>query len=672
MRQRSVTRGTVASRTGARKRPAVESTVADRLWSEDSLSRLFDHSPVGLAVTDRNFRFLRCSPSLCRFLGYDESAMLGRTFVEYTHPDDLAIGRSELQEMLAGARETADVEKRYIRADGATVWGRVTVSAVPGSDGQVVYFMSAIQDITRRKTAEADERLAGQRRDLHVSHTPLGVVEFTVDGRISAWNAAAADIFGYTEHEAVGRHWTLIVPEEARGRVDGVWEALVSQRGGSRSSNLNRHKSGRLIQCEWFNTPLRAADGKTLGVASLVMDITERLRAQEELARHRDHLEELVRARTIELETSRDQLTEAQRIARLGNWEWDIAADAVSGSPEFYRLFDSEPARLVRFSDFAGALHPDDLERVNQAVADALAQRRMYQTDYRVKLRDGQWRHIAARGGVSCDEQAQPVRMVGTCMDVTEEKQREHALRRLTDDLARSNKELEQFAYVASHDLQEPLRMVSSFTQLLADRYGDKLDQDAREFIAYAVDGARRMQRLIQDLLLYSRVSTRGQRMGPLDAHDPLGDAVHNLQAAIEEAGALVTNDELPQVWGDQTQIAQVFQNLIGNALKYRRPEEAPRVHVSARRDPDRAGLWTFSVGDNGIGIEQRHFGRLFVIFQRLHGRAEYPGTGVGLALCKRIVERHGGAIWLESEPGQGTTFFFTLPPGHPDERPHP
>lgn len=204
--------------------------------------------------------------------------------------------------------------------------------------------------------------------------------------------------------------------------------------------------------------------------------------------------------------------------------------------------------------------------------------------------------------------------------------------------------------------------MVSSFTQLLAKRYQDQLDQDAKEFISFAVDGANRMQRLIQDLLSYSRVTTRGQPMVRLDTHDALGEVVSNLQVAIQESGALVTNGELPEVLGDRTQIVQVFQNLIGNGIKFRRLDQHPRIHVQAVRFEEDPAFWRFSISDNGIGIDERHFERLFVIFQRLHSKQEYPGMGIGLALCKRIVERHGGRIWLESVFGQGTTFHFTLP----------
>jgi PAS domain S-box-containing protein len=249
---------------------------------------------------------------------------------------------------------------------------------------------------------------------------------------------------------------------------------------------------------------------------------------------------------------------------------------------------------------------------------------------------------------------------IGICFiqDITERKRYEEALKRTAADLERSNKELEQFAYVASHDLQEPLRMVSSYTQLLAQRYEGQLDDKAKKYINYAVDGAVRMQRLINDLLMYSRVGTRGKPFEPTDSHSVLGETLRNLQAAIEESQAIITNDDLPTVRADASQLAQVFQNLIGNAIKFRL-DSPPHIHVSAR---DRGHEWVFSVADNGIGIDPQYKDRLFAIFQRLHTKQEYPGTGIGLALCKKIVERHGGRIWFESEPGKGSTFFFSIP----------
>jgi hypothetical protein len=228
------------------------------------------------------------------------------------------------------------------------------------------------------------------------------------------------------------------------------------------------------------------------------------------------------------------------------------------------------------------------------------------------------------------------------------------------EELARSNKELEQFAYVASHDLQEPLRMVGSYMQLLAERYQGQLDERAERYIAYAVDGANRMKRLIDDLLAYSRAGTQSTALVPTDSQAVLEDVLGGLQVAIEEKQATVTHDPLPTVLADEVQLGQVFQNLIANALKFSN-EAPPRIHVGAQRDAER-GAWRFSVADNGIGLDPKFAERIFVIFQRLHGPTEYPGTGMGLAICKKIVERHGGRMWVESQPGQGATFYFTLP----------
>ena len=249
--------------------------------------------------------------------------------------------------------------------------------------------------------------------------------------------------------------------------------------------------------------------------------------------------------------------------------------------------------------------------------------------------------------------------VISTIRDVTERKQAEKQLRSTAADLTRSNAELEQFAYVASHDLQEPLRMVASYTQLLARRYRGKLDSDADEFIGFAVDGALRMQALINDLLDYSRAGTRPLRLEVVDTNAMVDQVTHDLSSASSLAGATITHDELPQVVADPTQLHQVFQNLMANGVKFHKPNQAPVVHVSGAGQD---AMFSFTVEDNGIGIEAQYLERIFTLFQRLHTREEYPGTGIGLAICKRIVERHGGQISVESAPDVGAKFSFTLP----------
>jgi len=241
--------------------------------------------------------------------------------------------------------------------------------------------------------------------------------------------------------------------------------------------------------------------------------------------------------------------------------------------------------------------------------------------------------------------------------EITKRKQAEEKLKQTVAELGRSNEELQGFAHVASHDLQEPLRMVASYVQLLERRYKDNLDADANDFINFAVDGTKRMQNLINDLLSYSRVGSRGKPFEPTNIEQVFEAAMDNLRVAIEESKAEVTHEPLPTVTADEGQMVQVFQNLLSNAIKFRR-KEPPRVHVAAEQ---KGGEWIFSVRDNGIGIEPQYFERIFIIFQRLHGQ-EYPGTGAGLAIAKRIVEHHGGRIWVESEPGKGSIFYFSIP----------
>ncbi|MFC1585923.1 ATP-binding protein [Fibrobacterota bacterium] len=248
--------------------------------------------------------------------------------------------------------------------------------------------------------------------------------------------------------------------------------------------------------------------------------------------------------------------------------------------------------------------------------------------------------------------------IVCVAQDITDLKNAEAELEARAAELSRSNADLEQFAYVASHDLQEPLRMVVSYLQLLERRYKGKLDENADEFINFAVDGAVRMKGLINDLLTYSRVGTSPEEMREVDCTDVLKGTLRVLSASIEESRAVVTHDALPKVMAVETQLGQLLQNLIGNAIKYR-GEAAPAIHVGAEKKDD---FWEFSISDNSIGMEERYLERIFVIFQRLHTKEEYAGTGIGLAICKKIVEKHNGRIWVTSKPGQGSRFYFTLP----------
>jgi light-regulated signal transduction histidine kinase (bacteriophytochrome) len=266
---------------------------------------------------------------------------------------------------------------------------------------------------------------------------------------------------------------------------------------------------------------------------------------------------------------------------------------------------------------------------------------------------------MSNRGLVRYDSKGRPEKIIGLFWDITEQKQQTEALVRALDDLKRVNRELEVFAYVASHDLQEPLRTMSSFCDLLKRRYEDRLEQDGKEFIGYIVDGAARMRVLVNDLLGYSRIGRSTEPFLKVSTADLVSGVLQSLGETIEEAKANIVVGELPIVDGSESQLRQVFQNLVSNSLKFSHKDQPPNIEVSCKES---AGEWVFTVKDNGIGIDPQYFERIFTIFQRLHSSNEYEGTGIGLAICKRIVERHGGRIWVESEPSKGSRFHFTLP----------
>jgi PAS domain S-box-containing protein len=396
-------------------------------------------------------------------------------------------------------------------------------------------------------------------------------------------------------------------------------------------------------------------DTLVLGYIAQIEDITERKKIEAGLEKTRQELA-VIKIAADEVSELAENVINTVREPLIA-LDQDLRVVKVSSS--FYEFFKVEPENTVGQLIYDLGNKQWDIPRLRELLETILFQKAAFD-NYEVE-------HVFATIGrrTMLLNARQIQRVLGkeriillAIEDITERKRAEDKLRGVLAELERSNKDLEQFASIVSHDLQEPLRMVASYTQLLAERYADQLDEKARKYITYAVEGAIRMQRLVNDLLAYSRISTRGNPLKITDSHSILGEVIRNLATVIEESKAIITNEELPMVCADPSQLLQLFQNLLGNAIKFR-GENFPLIHVSAR---DKGGEWVFSVRDNGIGIDGKYADRIFVIFQRLHTRQEYPGTGIGLAVCKRIVERHGGRIWFESEPGNGSTFFFTIP----------
>ena len=392
-----------------------------------------------------------------------------------------------------------------------------------------------------------------------------------------------------------------------------------------------------------------------------------------------EHDDALGRERAEEaLRLSVERFDLAVRGSANGLWDWDIGTDKMWFSPRFKELIGcTEKNFQETFGFWEKSLHPDDREPTLRALQAHLDSERPFDVQYRLRTQHAGYRWFCARGTALRDHHGHAIRMAGSIQDITERKrieqeililnnslenrvlERTKELQRRTRELEAKNAELDQFTYVASHDLQEPLRKLVSFSQLLEQDMEGELNPRAKQDLFYITDAARRMQRLVQDLLAYSRFGRSSMKWEFISLEGCVTCVLDMLAGRIESTHAKITRDQLPSVYGDATMLTQLYQNLIGNALKFVHRGETPVIHISARLADDR---WTFGVRDNGIGIEREYLQQIFAPFQRLHGPGEYEGTGIGLAICQKSVERHGGRIWVESELGAGAHFKFTLP----------
>jgi PAS domain S-box-containing protein len=526
--------------------------------------------------------------------------------------------------------------------------------------------------VIERKRAEEHLRRSEDRFRGLVEASPEAIAVYADQGRMVLANAAAAQLMGASSpDELVGKMvWDFVHPDDRK---------LIRQRGRRLAKGKVTLPPAelRFVRLDGGEVVVESIARKVTfegrpAVQVSARDITERKRMQAELRDSEERYRLLFQESPVALweedfsEVKRyfDALRRRgvrdlrkyfdRRPAAVARCREMVKVMAVNGAA--LRLYDAETGDM-----FADGIGPTLIEESFDVFKDelvALASGQTFEADAVTSALTGRRLDITLRCRVAPGHDKGLSRIFVSALPMEDLRHAEQVMARLVRDLERARQDMEQFAYVASHDLQEPLRMVSSYLQLIERRYKGQLDGDADDFINFAVDGARRMQQLISDLLTYSRIGTRGKPFGPTDFNEVLDDALAGMKEQLESAHAKVTRDPLPSLIADATQLEQLFQHLIGNAIKFR-GRRRPRIHVGAQEVD---GEWVFSVRDNGPGIDPRYGERIFVIFQRLHGRDEYPGTGMGLAICKRIVERRGGRIWVESEPGKGATFNFTMP----------
>jgi PAS domain S-box-containing protein len=653
--------------------------------SRDTLEAVVENLDVGVMIADATGAILSMNSAALKMHGFASTAdmftqqeQFFQTF-EMRHLDGRPVPAEERPALrsLRGDYFTAlemEVQDRRTQRRWIGSW---SVAPVRSSNNEVRLLVFTVRDITAQKQAQKALQTSNARLELLATlaerllraHDPQMIVEelchlvmahidcqfffnYLVDvpGQRMKLNAcagipaeAADDIrhldFGVAVCGCVARDAQRIIAEDIQ-HSDDLRSQLVKSFGVQAYCCHPLLVEGRLIGTLSFGTRTRPTF--TAAEVALMKTVTDQVAVA---------MQRLQASRT--LSQSEERLKRSQEIAHLGSWELDIGKNELTWSAEVYRIFGLRPHQFeATYEAFLTSVHPDDRQKVDEAYLGSLRDNRdTYAVEHRVVRPDGEIRFVHEKCEHQRDTAGRITRSMGMVHDITEIHRAQEALRR-------SNQELEQFAYVASHDLQEPLRAVVGFLQLLESRYGDQIDAKGRNYIERSVRAGHRMQTLIRDLLTLSRVNTRGATFASADLNQILKNALDNLHSIIQERELDITSAHLPSLSVDASQIQSLFQNLILNAVKYNESAK-PVIEIKCR---EHERIYQFSVKDNGIGIAPEFHQRIFMVFQRLHTDREYPGTGLGLALCKKIVERHGGRIWVESRPKDGSTFQFTLP----------
>ena len=636
----------------------------NRSLIEASLDPLVTISPDG-TISDVN-------EATASVTGFSRGELIGTDFSNYfTEPEKAKAG----YETVFREGSVTDYALEIRHRNGKITPVLYNASVFRDGTGNIAGVFAAARDITERKKAEEVIRQANayNRSLIEASLDPL--VTINADGTISDVNEATVKATGFSRDELIGTDFSKYFTEP--GRAKEGYETVFREGSVTDYELMIRHRDGRVTPVLYNATVYRDEQGKTAGVFAAARDITERRRAEEAIRQANAYNRSLIEASLDPLVTINPDGTISDVNEATVN-ATGFSRDELIGT-DFSKYF-TEPGRAKEgyeavFRDGSVTDYGLEIRRTDGRITPVLYNATVYRdgagkiTGVFAAARDITERKRAEdallRAYRELDDRVRErtIELQETNAllerEIAERKATADELQKKSEELARSNLELQQFAYIASHDLQEPLRAISGFTELLEKRYKGQIDERADKYINFIIDGTRQMNQVIFDLLEYSRVQTKAHEFGLIDTGSSLKQALRNLQASIKEKDAVITAGPLPKLSADGIQITQLFQNLIGNALKFQKPRTVPEISVSARKNGD---TWVFSVTDNGIGIDPQYTERIFRIFQRLHAKGEYEGTGIGLAICKRIVERHGGEITVRSEPGVGSTFSFTLP----------
>jgi PAS domain S-box-containing protein len=610
----------------------LEKTKSNLAESEEKYRKIVETSQDGIVMTTVDGKITFCNRKFADMLGYTVEELIGQDAVKSLHPEEIS-KIAERRGILSNKGTQQDV-LRFIRKDGKIIWTLYNSVAILDENKKHAYNLATHNDITERKRLEDQLAFREKIFTRMIANLPRSIIYILdKEGRfVQAGGSLLAQI-GLEPESLMDKKISEVFPPEVTYFLEPAFARALNGEGATCDTIHQNYY--------WLNefVPIADQNGSIEHILVLSVDITIQKKTE------------------TELRIAQKKLNLTLENANIGLWEWDLKTNQVLWDSRMEKIFGIEPGEFGQtYADFENSVNEEDLPHLRDAFARFIKKDNDFETVFRTRAVNGVSKYVSTKALVNKYKNGKPMGLTGVCFDVTSMKKgTEKNLIKLNEELMRSNKDLEQFAYVASHDLQEPLRMVSSFTQMLEQRYRDKLDEDGREFIRYAVEGSKRMYFLINGLLAYSRVQTRGREFAKVKMNDVLGKVLRNLALKIEEKNISVISKNLPVVLADENQMIQLLQNLIENSLKF--SSNNTRIHISVKPDSDNH---VFSIRDEGIGIEKQYFERIFKIFQRLN--RDYVGTGIGLAICKRIVERHGGAIWVESEPGKGANFIFSLP----------
>jgi PAS domain S-box-containing protein len=609
--------------------------------NEEKTKMLIKHAPAGIYEIDFTSRkFTSINDVMSELLGYTKEELMNLDAVDIMGEQSAAIFLERIKNVSLGKKVNDNVEYKIKRKDGTEIWADLNIK-FKYTEGKITGAFVIGYDVTERKKIENELRENENQFRTLAENMPQLCWMTNADGWIFWYNKRWYDYTGTTPEQMKGWGWKSVHHSDHIDRVLDKWTSALKDQKPWEDTFPLRSASG---EYGWFLSrafPIRNDKGEIVRWFGTNTDITGRRIAE------------------LKLKEAQEKLNIALENGNIGTWEWDLSTDTTIWDERMEKIFNLTPGTFGNtYTAFENCINEEDLPHFREAINDTIKSGRPFETVFRTRQVDGDSKYISTKAILNKTQKGKAIKLTGVCFDVTTMKKgAEQALIKLNEELLRSNKDLQQFAYVASHDLQEPLRMVSSFTQMLEHRYYDKLDKDGKDYIRFAVDGSKRMYDLINGLLTYSRIQTKGKEFAKVKMNDVLEKVMKNLSLKIKEKNAVIVVKKLPVLFADESQMIQLIQNLVENSIKF--TSGTPNISVSSKSEEEQ---YIISVRDKGLGIESQYFERIFQIFQRLHQKEEYEGTGIGLAICKRIAERHGGEIWVESESGKGSTFNFSIP----------